>query len=199
MSNINKEMLFYCKIACCIATDDFSLLKKTLKISKKKNYNSSKIYETILQSYLFCGFPAAIESMKTFKYIYPDFKSVKSYYNIINFKKSGLKNCKLIYKKNFKKLIANMNSHSPELKEWMIIEGYGKVIGRTILSIAEREFINFAILSTRIYPNQLYSHIKGCINTGASKDDLTKILLFNTSIIPPENLSKVFMLLNKVN
>ncbi len=63
-----------------------------------------------------------------------------------------------------------MNSLSPDLKEWMMIEGYGKFLDRKGLNLLEREFINVSILVHRyIAKINLHSHLKGCIYLGALK------------------------------
>lgn len=198
MAIITDEIIYLCRIASSIAADKYILLRNTIKNSKKLKLDPLKIQETILQSYLFCGFPSTIEAMKIFKGIFPEFNLKKSGFDYQRFKVSGNKNCKLIYKNNFKKLIGNMNLLSADLKEWMIVEGYGKVLGRKGLSLLEREFINYSILSTRFYKNQLHSHAKGCLNLGASIIDLKILLKMNRRTISPLIIRKVSKLINNL-
>lgn len=198
MKNISKEIISLIEIASHIAADD--LTSTDLKISEYRlnNYSGSKLYEAIIQSYLFCGFPAAIESLKIFRNHFRDFHTKKSIYDLKKFKAEGKINCKLIYKKNYKKLIENMNLFSPDLREWMIIEGYGKVLGRNGLSLIEREFINVSILCTRLYLNQLHSHMKGCIHLGANKNRLSELLNAISENLPEKNVAVARELISKL-
>ena len=41
-----------------------------------------------------------------------------------------------------------MNLLHPDLAQWMIMEGYRKVLSRDVLSLKEREVLNVAILTT---------------------------------------------------
>ena len=80
----------------------------------------------------------------------------------------------------------------------MIIEGYGKVMGRKGLNIIERELINVAILSTNYYEQQLYSHIKGAINTGSSVNIIQEIIKLTSLFNRKSNVLRSLELLNKI-
>ena len=49
----------------------------------------------------------------------------------------------------------------------MVQEGYGKVLGRSGLSLVERELCIVALLAVLDVPKQLYSHLRGALNVGA--------------------------------
>ncbi|MEO8665634.1 MAG: carboxymuconolactone decarboxylase family protein [Ignavibacteria bacterium] len=198
MYTLTKEILLLTEIAACIASDNFKLLQSKSNNYKKQGYDPLKLYELILQSYLFCGFPAAIESLKIFRKHFNDLEIQKYNHNVIEFRSSGIVNCKLIYKKNYKKLIENMNSLGPDLKEWMLIEGYGKVLGRPNLSLKDRELVNVAILCTHYYESQLHSHMRGCLNLGIDKKVIKKMLGNLKSISDMKNINKAMKLLDKI-
>ena len=199
MTKSEKDIIELSKLACYIAKDNFNEVETLISKLKYKNFNVVKIYETILHTYLFCGFPAAIESLKLFRKYNKAYKSGISYSNNKNNKNSGEINCKLIYKNNFKKLIENMNNLSPEMKEWMIIEGYGKVMNRSGLSLFEREFITFSILTTRYFEYQLHSHLKGAINLGAEIEFIKTVLISIKEITGNVNYKKALKLLSKIH
>ena len=194
----SKELILLVILAASISTDDLNKIDSALKKLKIAKVNALKIYETILHCYLFCGFPAVIESLKLFKKEFENFKLNSSPYNVQKFKKYGKINCKLVYKNNYKKLIDNMQYLSPDIKEWMIIEGYGKVMNRPGLSMLEREFVTVSILSTRFYKDQLHSHIKGCLNLNASYVNVKYILSKIKHITGSENYEKTLKLLNHI-
>jgi len=199
MNTLTKDLQILARLGSCIALDKLSRVDTTISKLKKAEIYPEKIYETILQSYLFCGFPAAIESLKIFRQYYPKFPVKRTLYDTVKFKEAGITNCKLVYKKNFKKLIENMNYYSPDLKEWMIIEGYGKVLGRSGLSLLDREYLNVSILVARFYENQLKSHLRGCLNLGATKDELVFLLDRLKKTVGTKNIIRGKRLLREIS
>lgn len=199
MAKSLKTVSALSKLASSMALDNLEKVETVLKMHKKDKIKPFKIYETILHCYLFCGFPAVIESLKVFKKYFHKFKSEYQGYDLLKYSSAGIINCKLVYKNNFKKLIENMNYLSPEMKEWMIIEGYGKVMGRNDLSLFEREFITVSVLATKYYENQLYSHLKGCIHLGAKKSEILFVLNEIKSFTGTVNFRKSVKLLNRIH
>ena len=183
------------RLAGAIASDDLKKVRQEIEncIGTAK---LEKTYEAILQSYLFCGFPAVIETLRIFNELSGGYFKEKEEFDSENFEARGVKNCRSIYKSNYDKLISNMEKFSPDLKQWMIIEGYGKVMGRAGLNLLEREFVNVAVLCTRYYENQLYSHLKGCINNGAGKEEIEEVLGCLVGIAKARNIERACELLH---
>ena len=193
---MNTDILILCKIASCGSSKDYQKLSTLL--NDNKIINPALIYEVILQLYLFNGFPASIESLKVFKHHFPDYKPDNEQYNVNLFEKRGTINCKSVYTSNFDKLQSNINNLSPDLADWMIIEGYGKVMGRTGLSMQERELINVAMLCTNFSEHQLYSHIKGSINTGSDKELIARAINTTRDYNSQNNVDKALELLKRI-
>ena len=128
----------------------------------KRKYSTKKIYEALLQTYLFAGFPSALISLKIFNQIVSREKKYSGY-DLHKYTERGKKNCKIIYGNKYEKLISNVKSLSPEMAEWLVVEGYGKVLGRKGLSLKEREVCIVSILAALKFRDQLYSHINGAI------------------------------------
>lgn len=152
------------------------MFKSILLILKEKKFPGRKIYEALLQTYLFSGYPSAIISLS----IYSEyFNAKKNYYeewDIPLFKERGEKNCRKIYGSKFEKLVNNINSFSGDLSDWFVTEGYGKVLGRKGLSLKEREVCNIAVLSALKFESQLYSHINGGYRLGLNIREIEKII-----------------------
>lgn len=200
MKYYNKDLLLLSKISAFIAKDKLKNAESVIKEYKSYKYDSLKLYEAIIQSYLFCGFPATIESLRIFNSVYKDFKFPPhgKKYDFEYLMSEGEFNCKLIYKNNYKKLIENMNRFSPDLKEWMILEGYGKVLGRNGLDLPEREIINVSILCSRYFKNQLHSHIKGCLNLGVSINEMNMIIESFYDFMNKTNVNKCKLLFKSI-
>jgi len=144
----------------------FELILKGLL---KNKCSVKKIYEALLQTYLFAGFPSALISLRRLHEIVGDDKVYKGY-DLNKYSNRGEKNCRIIYGNKYDKLIANVKSFSPEMAEWLIIEGYGKVLGRKGLTLIEREICIISILAALKFKDQLYSHINGAVRVKAKFD-----------------------------
>jgi 4-carboxymuconolactone decarboxylase len=139
-----------------------------------------EVREVILQSYLFAGYPAAIEGFFVLRDVLvsrglvmkgedPDFRADE-------WKDRGMALCRRVYGKNYDRLRHHMKEISPELDEWMIVEGYGKVLSRPQLDPAVRELCTVAALTAQGRPRQLLSHIKGALNVGASETEVREAI-----------------------
>lgn len=193
-----KDIRYLCFIASCVSSKKTRMLKFLLVNAKESSVSPVKIYETIIQIYLFCGFPATIEALKVFNSVFHKYKKKSSEFDLSLYLKKGQKNCLKIYKANYNKLINNFDNLSPDLKSWMIIEGYGKVMGRPGLSIKERELINVAILSINFYEHQLYSHLKGALNTNSSYNTIKNIIEVCAYFNSNSNTRRSIELLNSI-
>lgn len=192
----NTEILALCELVSCIASKKTDNLEKIMLKLKKKGISPLKIYESILQTYLFCGFPAAIIGIQALSKHFKISISKESY-NLKIFRARGKANCKDVYRSNYDKLIHNFDNMSPDLAEWMIIEGYGKVLGRKNLSLKQRELLNVAILCTNYYEHQLFSHLKGSLNTGNDKALISKVIKKTSKFNTKPNLTNALKLLKK--
>ena len=147
-----------------------------------------KIYESLLQTYLFAGFPSALISLKKLNEIVAR-NIVYKGYDLEKYYTWGEKNCRIIYGNKYDKLISNLKSFSPEIAEWLIIEGYGKVLGRKGLTFKEREVCIVSILSALKFRDQLYSHINGAVRVKAGFKIIFKVIK-NLELISAKSAAK---------
>jgi len=158
----------------------------------KRKYSTKKIYEALLQTYLFAGFPSALISLKIFNQIVSREKKYAGY-DLYKYTNRGEKNCRIIYGNKYEKLISNIKSLSPEMAEWLVVEGYGKVLGRKGLSLIEREVCIVSILTALKFKDQLYSHINGAIRVKVTTQFLKKIIN-NLELISAKSCSVLGMI-----
>jgi 4-carboxymuconolactone decarboxylase len=176
-------------IAAASALRRMNILRELIIQAKSRKIPFIKIYETLLQNYLFAGYPSALLSLKVLKEVYPNKKLTKAAdMNLYHFRKRGEANCKKVYGHKFEKLIGNVKNFSPDMAEWLVLEGYGKVLGRKGLTFKERELCIVAILAAMKYEEQLYSHINGAFRAKASIEEIRSVIK-NLSFFGNKNLS----------
>lgn len=168
-------------------------LKALLEKSKLYGIKEKPLYESLLQNYLFTGYPSAMISLKILREYYPKSKNVlHANWDLNKYREQGIKNCKKIYGRKFDKLISNVKSFSPELSDWLLLEGYGKVMGRKGLSLKQRELNNVSVLTALKFEDQLFSHINGAFRTKATVEQVERVI-GNLQIIGENNLSRFGM------
>jgi 4-carboxymuconolactone decarboxylase len=83
-------------------------------------------------------------------------------------KQAGEATCSTVYGRFYERLRVNIRELHPALDQWMIEEGYGKVLSRAPLDLARRELCIVAACAIARQDRQLHSHLHGAIHAGAS-------------------------------
>ncbi len=176
-------------ISAAAALRRVHMLNSMITLANLRKIPFEKIYETLLQNYLFTGYPSALLSLKLLKELYPDKRILKAAdMNLYHFKKRGEINCKKVYGKKYEKLVKNIKAFSPDLAEWLVLEGYGKVLSRKGLSFKERELCIVAVLASLKFEDQLYSHINGAFRANIPVAQIKRVME-GLDIIGSKNLS----------
>ncbi|MDH4155670.1 MAG: carboxymuconolactone decarboxylase family protein [candidate division Zixibacteria bacterium] len=159
--------------SAAVATAEEEFLDAAVERCRRYAVNREQFYEIILQSYLFLGFPRMLTAAKHLNRVFPG-KDAASCLRKISPDESecwfehGMRLCKTVYGGNYELLKERMESIAPEIFRWMIIEGYGKVLSRPLLSAVDRELAVVACLMVENRPKQLHAHMRGALNVGAS-------------------------------
>lgn len=140
-----------------------------------------ELYEALLQSYLFAGFPCALEALMTLQQACVESSvewkiPAKEEFALLDFKERGEKCCSTIYTSAYAKMRERLGVISPDLDSWMILEGYGKTLSRSGLEISQRELCIVAMLGILGWERQLFSHIRGALNVGAENEAVMETL-----------------------
>lgn len=128
-----------------------------------------EVEEALLQSYLFLGFPAAIEAFRRWRTYVPKPPSgTPSDWE--GWTSRGENVCSVVYGEKYERLRRNIARFHPDLDRWMVVEGYGKVLGRPALPLRVRELLIVAMLVVQGAGarRQLRSHLQGALHAGAT-------------------------------
>jgi alkylhydroperoxidase/carboxymuconolactone decarboxylase family protein YurZ len=144
------------------------------------------LYEAFLQLYLFAGFPAALESLRALEKNWPhaakhadargDAEAVGLGMDYKTYLERGRSLYARIYAKNAEVVEREMLRLSPDLAAWAVVEGYGKTLSRENLHIVARELCIVSVLTQLGWDRQLFSHILGAKNVGASNEDILEAI-----------------------
>jgi len=76
--------------------------------------------------------------------------------------------CRRVYGKAFGRLAERMRSLHPSLWEWILRDGYGRVLSRPGLPARDRELLAVAVLAALRLEPQLEAHVRGALRLGAT-------------------------------
>ena len=200
---INTEMQFALPVLCAkLVVKDYPGFEEDLVKCLESGCSQIEIQEAILQVYLHDGYPSTLEGLFLMKNFlgdnYDPGIGERIFMGSANlWMKKGEETCRTVYAENFDGLVSNVNALSPDLANWMIMEGYGKVLSRPGLSLKVREFISVAVLTMRQYPRQLHSHLRGAVNAGGTVSEVD-ILLEKLGEVSPESGDGAMKLWSKI-
>ncbi len=136
-----------------------------------------QIEEVLVQGYLFLGYPAALNGLALWREISGEPAGDSAESGPGGWADRGESVCRAVYGDQFERLRGNISWLHPDMDRWMVEEGYGKVLGRPGLRLRERELCVVATLAVLAAPVQLYSHLRGCLRTGATRDEVESAIL----------------------
>lgn len=145
-----------------------------------------EVEEALLQSYLFLGFPAALGGLALWRKVSgaPPPQALGEAQG--SWESRGERVCSQVYGEQYPGLRTNIGRLHPELDRWMVLEGYGKVLGRPGLELGRRELCIVAILAVLDAPVQLYSHLRGALNVGVPAEWVEEALQEVLPLAPSE-------------
>ena len=124
------------------------------------------IEELLLQTYLFAGFPRTLNAMREWRRVHPHVATSRD--TVEPARAAGEATCARVYGPMYDRLRKNIRHLHPLLDDWMITEGYGKVLSRRDLDLPRRELCIVAACAATGQDRQLHSHLHGARNAGAS-------------------------------
>jgi 4-carboxymuconolactone decarboxylase len=156
------------------------------------------VEELLLQTYLFAGFPRALNAMREWRRVHPTSEPDHDARTIDDWRADGQRTCAAVYGVFYEKLRGNIRHLHERLDDWMIIEGYGKVLSRPGLDLGRRELCIVAACASANQDRQLHSHLHGALNVGVAADVVSASLDAAADIIGPRRADAVRMLWSRV-
>ncbi|HEX6630409.1 MAG TPA: carboxymuconolactone decarboxylase family protein [Gemmatimonadaceae bacterium] len=129
------------------------------------------VEEVLLQSYLFAGFPRALNAMRLWRALSGRPAPAEDAERDVTFEQwagRGERTCAVVYGPFYDRLRVNIAALHPALDAWMISDGYGKVLGRPMLDLARRELCVVAACVAAQQDRQLHSHLHGALHAGVA-------------------------------
>jgi len=140
------------------------------------------VEELLLQSHLFAGFPRALNAMREWRRVHPDVatappeRGADDSGDLTRWRADGEATCAAVYGAMYDRLRHNIRALHPLLDDWMITDGYGKVLSRPGLDLARRELCIVTACAAAGQDRQLHSHLHGARNVGVASDVVDEVI-----------------------
>lgn len=158
--------------------------------------------EIILQSYLFAGFPRALNAARCWRSVSgidaPASDRSAPATSLDEWRRQGENTCAVVYGESYGRLRENIRALHPALDEWMIVDGYGKVLSRPGLDLRTRELCIVAACAVAGQQRQLHSHLHGALNAGSDTGEIAAVLDSLADLLPEGDLPRYRQLLVRV-
>lgn len=180
------------RIAAAVAVAPLPVIERVMRGSLG-SVTPQAVDEVLLQSYLFAGFPRALNATAAWRKLSgaeaPENYACAGIEAAAIWRDLGESACRTVYGAKYDALRGNISRLHPALDEWMVTDGYGKVLSRPGLSLAQRELCILATCAASEQLPQLRSHLRGALNCGAARDDVERTLDALRDLVPCEALA----------
>lgn len=198
-------------LSAAIAAGDEGEVRDALAAAIAADVPAQWMEELVLQSYLFSGFPRALNAAREWRrQSLQRSRTAASALDVTadehaddpdqvnEWRVRGEATCAAVYDGMYDKLRLNVRDLHPLLDEWMIVEGYGKVLGRPGLDLPRRELCIVAACAATGQGRQLHSHLHGAINVGVDAATVREALDALAPAIGPDRVQSARLLLARV-
>lgn len=185
-------------VSAALATRDPARIEEALRCAAACA-EPAAVDEVILQAHLFVGFPDALNALQRWRALsgpQPAPRAAEEDPRL--WERRGEAVCAQVYGGNYQKLRANVAALHPDLDRWMVVGGYGRVLGRPGLDLVTRELCIAALLAVWNTPRQLHSHLRGALNVGATPAQVERALAIASRLLDPARAAGVQALWAKI-
>ena len=188
------------RVAAAIAALDENSVRKEMEAAHSR-VDPALVEEVILQSYLFAGFPRALNAARIWRTFASEAApaTLAQSDDLHEWREQGKRTCATVYGGAYEKLRENIRTLHPLLDEWMITDGYGKVLSRPLLDLKLRELCIVAACAASGQQRQLHSHLRGALNAGVAPADVERTLDSLSDLVPADRLASYKLLFSRVS
>jgi len=177
------------RVAAALAEGKIPELEARFAAAREAEVPALWIEELLLQSMLVVGYPLALVAFGVWREITGPASAQGdgggsgggdgeelAHADWESWAKRGAAVCAAVYGRAYHKLLLNLRGLHPALEDLVLVDAYGKVIGRPGLDLKRRELCTVAEIAVLGTAEQLHSHLRGALNTGATRAEVEGVL-----------------------
>jgi len=186
------------RAAAALAEGKIAELKQRFVAARAAGVPDLWVEELLLQSLLVVGYPLALVAFGVWRDVTGPIAGggdsageALAHEDWQAWAERGAQVCAAVYGRAYHKLLVNLRSLHPALEDLVLVDAYGKVIGRPGLDMKRRELCTVAAVAVLGTAQQLHSHLRGALNTGATREEVEAVLGLIDGDLDPEHRRRV--------
>src|SRR2546422_9890234 len=194
VSALDAQTTALVRAAAALAEGKIAELKQRFVAARAAGVPELWVEELLLQSLLLVGYPLALVASGVWREVTgPIARGGDSAAEELAHEEwqawaeRGAQVCAAVYGRAYHKLLVNLRSLHPALEDLVLVDAYGKVIGRPGLDMKRRELCTVAAIAVLGTARQLHSHLRGALNTGATREEIEAVLALIEPDLDPEH------------
>src|SRR5207245_6666053 len=185
------------RIAVGAGAGDETKLRDRMVAARAVHVPPPWIDELLLQSFLNVGYPLALVAFGVWRSIAgPVLDSEKgesiAHPDWERWTKRGVAACGEVYGRTYHKLMLNLRAMHPALEPLVVIDAYGKILGRPGLDSKRRELCTLAAIAMQNAPRQLHAHLRGALNTGWTREEGREVIAIEETDLTKDRALKLW-------
>jgi 4-carboxymuconolactone decarboxylase len=166
------------RVAVAVATGDTAALRERLVAARAAEVPARWVDELLLQSLLNVGYALGLQAFGVWRELgpVPETGEPLSHETWREWAARGARVCAHVYGRTYHKLLVNLRALHPALEALVLVDAYGKLIGRDGLDLKRRELCTVAEIAVLDTPRQLHAHLRGALNSGAAAEEVDEVL-----------------------
>ena len=202
-TGLDPQTLALVRIAAATATGDETKLRDRMVAARAVHVPPQWVDELLLQSFLNVGYPLALVAFGVWRSVAgPLLESEKgepiAHPEWERWTKRGVAACGEVYGRTYHKLMLNLGSLHPAIEPLVVVDAYGKILGRPGLDAKRRELCTLAAIAMQNAPMQLHAHFRGALNTGSTREEVDEVLALIEADLPAGRALSVWELWSDV-
>jgi 4-carboxymuconolactone decarboxylase len=176
---LDPQTLALVRIATATATGDEAALRERMVGARAAGVPAGWVDELLLQSFLNVGYPLALVAFGVWRQVagpvtnagepiaHPEWE---------RWTERGVAACTEVYGRTYHKLLLNLRALHPAIEALVVVDAYGKILGRPGLDAKRRELCTLAAIAMLRADRQLHAHLRGALNTGSTREEVDAVL-----------------------
>jgi 4-carboxymuconolactone decarboxylase len=197
--SLDPKTLALVRVAAATATGDETTLRDRMVAARAAKVPPLEVEELLLQSFLNVGYPLALVAFGVWRSVagpvqesgggegesiaHPDWE---------RWTKRGVEACGEVYGRTFHKLMLNLRALHPAIEPLVVVDAYGKILGRPGLDSKKREICTLAAIAMQNAPRQLHAHLRGALNTGSTREEVDEVIAVVEADLSKERALKLW-------
>ena len=183
------------RIAAATARGDEAVLRDRMIAARAAGVPAGWVDELLLQSFLNVGYPLALVAFGVWRSMAgpPRDRDTEpiAHADWERWAERGVVACGEVYGRTYHKLLLNLRALHPAIEPMVVVDAYGKILGRPGLDSKRRELCTLAAIAMQNTPRQLHAHLRGALNTGSSREDVDAVLAVIEADLTKERARKI--------